>query len=277
MGYVEDLRARSRATAGLAGALPRPVRPGTGQELHPQGGRGAVPGQCGGCQAPGAHVDPAAGKVAFSEWAERWYNTTAALRHTTRRDYRKLLDQQVLPAFDAGSLAGIDALAVREWVPGWSLVGYRHGGRAGPCSAPSGARLGGGRWPAEPQGGRWHQAAQGAAHRDALPRRRAGRGLGRGDRPSVCDADSLRRLLGAAAQRVDGAQGRPPGSEPSVDQRPSHSPKLLVAEAEEVGFEPTGPSRVRRLSRSLPSASSATPPRVVYGGGGGIRLPGDLH
>jgi hypothetical protein len=29
----------------------------------------------------------------------------------------------------------------------------------------------------------------------------------------------------------------------------------LVADAEEVGFEPTGPSRVRRLSRSLPSAA----------------------
>ena len=64
----------------------------------------------------GAYVDPAAGRVPFSEWAERWYNTTAALRHTTRRDYRKLLDQQVLPAFGAESLAGIDALAVREWV-----------------------------------------------------------------------------------------------------------------------------------------------------------------
>jgi integrase len=66
----------------------------------------------------GVYVDPAAGKIAFSEWAERWYNATAALRHTTRRDYRKLLDQQVLPAFAADSLAGIDALAVREWVAG---------------------------------------------------------------------------------------------------------------------------------------------------------------
>jgi integrase len=66
----------------------------------------------------GAYVDPAAGKISFGEWAERWYNTTAALRHTTRRDYRKLLDQQVLPAFGADSLAGIDALAVREWVAG---------------------------------------------------------------------------------------------------------------------------------------------------------------
>jgi integrase len=66
----------------------------------------------------GAYVDPAAGRIAFSEWAERWFNTTAALRPTTRRDYRKLLDQQVLPAFAADSLAGIDTLAVREWVAG---------------------------------------------------------------------------------------------------------------------------------------------------------------
>ena len=64
----------------------------------------------------GAYVDPAAGRVPFAEWAERWFNTTAALRHTTRRDYRKLLDQQVLPAFAGDSLAGIDALTVREWV-----------------------------------------------------------------------------------------------------------------------------------------------------------------
>jgi hypothetical protein len=57
----------------------------------------------------GAYVDPAAGKVPFSEWAERWYSTTAALRHTTRRDYRKLLDQQVLPALAVDSLGPMDA------------------------------------------------------------------------------------------------------------------------------------------------------------------------
>jgi hypothetical protein len=27
----------------------------------------------------GAYVDPAAGKVNFGEWAERWYKTTAGL------------------------------------------------------------------------------------------------------------------------------------------------------------------------------------------------------
>jgi hypothetical protein len=29
----------------------------------------------------GAYVDPAAGRVPFAEWAERWFNTTAALHH----------------------------------------------------------------------------------------------------------------------------------------------------------------------------------------------------
>jgi integrase len=64
----------------------------------------------------GAYVDPAAGKVAFLKWAERWYNTTAALRLNTRKDYRRLLNNQVLPAFGEMTLVAIDALAVREWV-----------------------------------------------------------------------------------------------------------------------------------------------------------------
>jgi integrase len=66
-------------------------------------------------------VDPAAGRERFGEWAERWYATTAALRPTTRRDYRVLLDNQVLPAFAGARLADLDALAVREWLAG--LVG----------------------------------------------------------------------------------------------------------------------------------------------------------
>jgi hypothetical protein len=69
----------------------------------------------------GAWVDPAAGRERLGEWAERWYATTAALRPTTRRDYRVLLDNQVLPAFAAARLADLDTLAVREWLAG--LVG----------------------------------------------------------------------------------------------------------------------------------------------------------
>jgi integrase len=63
----------------------------------------------------GAYVDPAAGRAAFGPWAERWYATTAALKPTTRRDYRSLLDNHVLPWFAEWPLAGIDTLAVREF------------------------------------------------------------------------------------------------------------------------------------------------------------------
>jgi integrase len=69
-------------------------------------------------RAKGAWVDPAAGKVRLGEWAERWFATTAALRPTTRRDYRKLLDLEILPAFAGLPIASIDALAVREWLAG---------------------------------------------------------------------------------------------------------------------------------------------------------------
>jgi integrase len=64
----------------------------------------------------GAYVDPAAGRVPFSEWAERWYNTTATLRPSTRKDYGTLLRNQVLPAFGDMTLVAIDTLLVREWV-----------------------------------------------------------------------------------------------------------------------------------------------------------------
>jgi integrase len=64
----------------------------------------------------GAYVDPAAGRVPFGPWAERWYASTAALRPSTRRDYRKSLDLEVLPCFRDLSLAAIDTLMVKEWL-----------------------------------------------------------------------------------------------------------------------------------------------------------------
>jgi integrase len=69
-------------------------------------------------KAHGAWVDPAAGKVLLGEWAERWYATTAALKPSTRHDYRALLDHQILPAFATVPLTAVDTLAVREWVAG---------------------------------------------------------------------------------------------------------------------------------------------------------------
>jgi integrase len=64
----------------------------------------------------GAWVDPAAGRDRLGEWVERWYATTADLKPATRRTYRLLLDNQVLPHFGTATLAGVDTLAVREWV-----------------------------------------------------------------------------------------------------------------------------------------------------------------
>ena len=54
----------------------------------------------------GAYIDPAAGKVNFGEWAERWYKTTAGLKPSTRHTYRQLLDYQILPTFEKATLAG---------------------------------------------------------------------------------------------------------------------------------------------------------------------------
>jgi integrase len=81
----------------------------------------------------GAYVDPAAGKMAFAEWAERWYKTTAGLKPSTRHFYRQLLDNQILPTFKSASLASIDRMAIREWVaaliedgPGASRIRNAH-------------------------------------------------------------------------------------------------------------------------------------------------------
>jgi integrase len=68
-----------------------------------------------------AYVDPSAGRLNVGAQAERWFASTAALKPTTRRDYRSLLDCHVLPRFGDWPLAGVDTLAVREWVA--DLVG----------------------------------------------------------------------------------------------------------------------------------------------------------
>jgi integrase len=71
-----------------------------------------------GAKPRGAYVDPAAGRLPFGEWAERWFRSKAHLKPSTRHDYRALLDHQILPTFRDVSLASIDTLAVWEWVAG---------------------------------------------------------------------------------------------------------------------------------------------------------------
>jgi len=99
-----------------------------------------------------AWVAPAAGKVRLGEWAERWYATTAALRPTTRRDYRKLLDLEILPTFAAAPIASIDTLAVREWLAALAArgLGPKRAGKGASRALPAPGRRRRGRQ-AEPQ------------------------------------------------------------------------------------------------------------------------------
>jgi hypothetical protein len=78
----------------------------------------------------GSYVDPSAGRLDLRTQADRWYKTTAALKPTTRRDYRSLLDNHVLPRFGDWPLTGIDTLAVKEWVAAM-VSGGLGGKRAG--------------------------------------------------------------------------------------------------------------------------------------------------
>jgi integrase len=71
----------------------------------------------------GAWVDPAASRDRLGEWAERWFSSTVALRPGTRRTYRLLLDNQILPHLGAAPLASIDPLAVQEWQAGLVVAG----------------------------------------------------------------------------------------------------------------------------------------------------------
>lgn len=66
-------------------------------------------------KAKGSWVDPAAGKITFGEWAERWFLTTAGLKPSTRNNYRRRLENYVLPYFGTAPLGNIDPLSVREW------------------------------------------------------------------------------------------------------------------------------------------------------------------
>ncbi len=64
----------------------------------------------------GAYIDPKLGRTRFGELAERWHNTTAGLKPSTRHAYRVLLDLHVLPSFRDAPVAHVDRLAVSEWL-----------------------------------------------------------------------------------------------------------------------------------------------------------------
>ncbi|MEY2454350.1 MAG: hypothetical protein QOD92_3924 [Acidimicrobiaceae bacterium] len=64
----------------------------------------------------GEWIDPAAGKICFEDWAQRWWQTTTGLRPSTRARDASYLNSLILPEFGDVALADIDHLAVTSWV-----------------------------------------------------------------------------------------------------------------------------------------------------------------
>lgn len=64
----------------------------------------------------GEWVDPRLSKTTFAVWAERWMNAAAHLKPKTRAGYESMLRAHLLPRFGRMPLAGIDVLAIQEWI-----------------------------------------------------------------------------------------------------------------------------------------------------------------
>ena len=72
----------------------------------------------------GHYLDPAAGKVTVSEWAEEWFGTIRHLKPKTREGYEGILRKHIVPRFGARSLASVRPLDVRRFVSELIDAGY---------------------------------------------------------------------------------------------------------------------------------------------------------
>ena len=63
----------------------------------------------------GVWVDPDAGRIALSVYANDWLESRTDLRPSTRGKYRGLLDRNLIPAFGAIPIAQISPASVRKW------------------------------------------------------------------------------------------------------------------------------------------------------------------
>lgn len=69
--------------------------------------------------ADGNMLDYMAGKATFNEWAERWHrNKVQALKPSTARGYRSILDKSVLPALGAKRIRNISTGDVEDFILG---------------------------------------------------------------------------------------------------------------------------------------------------------------
>lgn len=72
-------------------------------------------------------VDPRAGAIVFSDWADTWFNGLHDLKPKTVNEYRWHLNSRVLPTFGDKRLRAITPAAVREWQNGLLADGLSAG------------------------------------------------------------------------------------------------------------------------------------------------------
>src|SRR3954451_18949182 len=73
----------------------------------------------------GSYVDPRAGKVTVSVWAERWLDVQVQLNATTHARYRSILDVHVIPRWGQVEVAKVRHSDVQKWVADLSSEGGR--------------------------------------------------------------------------------------------------------------------------------------------------------
>ncbi|HUP68496.1 MAG TPA: tyrosine-type recombinase/integrase [Acidimicrobiales bacterium] len=71
----------------------------------------------------GTWIDPSHGRVLFEEWAATWWETTPALRPSSRARDLSYLRTHILPVFGPIPLAAIDHMMVTKWVAQLSAAG----------------------------------------------------------------------------------------------------------------------------------------------------------
>jgi hypothetical protein len=67
-------------------------------------------------KARGSWIDPALGRLSFTDWTERYLQTVVHLKPKTRAGYESLLRTHITPTFGRVSLNRVDGVAVRQWV-----------------------------------------------------------------------------------------------------------------------------------------------------------------
>ena len=70
--------------------------------------------------------DPKAGKITFGEWAAEWY-AALDVHDSTMVNYRRHLEDHLLPAFGKEPLERIDAAMIRKWERSEKADGYKPG------------------------------------------------------------------------------------------------------------------------------------------------------